>query len=407
MESLKAFFVEYEKVLVGLAAIAAVLFTIPFSWFIKKLKESKNANHYLEQELKNTKSRLIAAQSQLSLYDPNIFTKRLDSLSSAGAAQKELQNASEEYLYYQSKAITSAASHLAEKSLYNVQEDGSAALHEAKRWLSLGLSVSPRNPALTEVMDTVNQRLNAEKLDLPTKTLEIDSNLNFKQLKQVTTDLTTKANYSLAEYYAKHCIAVARQQFGESDGRYGFALTCLARVLALTGREYEAEPLYRASLKSSLRAFGEGHFDYGYALNNLGGLLRSVGEFQEAEPLFRQALGIFEKTLGKQHQSYNTCLNNLALLLKQVGRFDESEALFKQVLGNERKGLEEEDSTVSGTTLGNFADMLRTTGRFEEAEPLFRQAVDVFEKSLGPEHPDTVSSKANLEKLLTEQSSRN
>jgi hypothetical protein len=37
-----------------------------------------------------------------------------------------------------------------------------------------------------------------------------------------------------------------------------------------------------------------------------------------------------------------------------------------------------------------------------EAEPLMRRAVDIFEASLGPDHPSTQTAKRNLEILLAE-----
>src|SRR5271167_4778049 len=40
--------------------------------------------------------------------------------------------------------------------------------------------------------------------------------------------------------------------------------------------------------------------------------------------------------------------------------------------------------------LNNLALLLQATNRLAEAEPLMRRALEIFEKSLGPEHPDTI-----------------
>ncbi len=37
--------------------------------------------------------------------------------------------------------------------------------------------------------------------------------------------------------------------------------------------------------------------------------------------------------------------------------------------------------------------------RFSEAEPLMRRALEIFEKSLGPDHPNTQTVRGNLESL--------
>ncbi|MHC4620694.1 MAG: tetratricopeptide repeat protein [Planctomycetota bacterium] len=70
----------------------------------------------------------------------------------------------------------------------------------------------------------------------------------------------------------------------------------------------------------------------------------------------RRALEIDEAPFGKDHHKVAICLNNLAQLLKE-------------------------------------------TGRLKEAEPLMHRALEIFTRSLGPDHPNTLRVKRNLEKL--------
>jgi hypothetical protein len=53
--------------------------------------------------------------------------------------------------------------------------------------------------------------------------------------------------------------------------------------------------------------------------------------------------------------------------------------------------------------INNLASLLQATSRLPEAEPLFRRAVSIFESSLGPDHPKTLTVRKNLELLLAEQ----
>ena len=46
-------------------------------------------------------------------------------------------------------------------------------------------------------------------------------------------------------------------------------------------------------------------------------------------------------------------------------------------------------------TLNNLAELLRTTNRLGEAEPLYHRALGIWERSLGPDHPN-VALKAYL-----------
>ena len=47
-----------------------------------------------------------------------------------------------------------------------------------------------------------------------------------------------------------------------------------------------------------------------------------------------------------------------------------------------------------------MAGVLKATNRLDEAEPLMRRAVEIFEDSLGAEHPSTVTVRGNLERFL-------
>ncbi|KAJ1637711.1 Tetratricopeptide repeat-domain-containing protein, partial [Pavlovales sp. CCMP2436] len=55
-----------------------------------------------------------------------------------------------------------------------------------------------------------------------------------------------------------------------------------------------------------------------------------------------------------------------------------------------------------GLTIG-FGRLLQAQGRLDEAEPLFRRALEGPEKTLGPNHPSTLTCVSNLAKLLLAQ----
>ncbi len=55
-----------------------------------------------------------------------------------------------------------------------------------------------------------------------------------------------------------------------------------------------------------------------------------------------------------------------------------------------------------GTHLNNLAVLYRAQGRYEAAEPLYQRALAIFEKALGPEHPNVVQGKKNYALMLNE-----
>jgi tetratricopeptide (TPR) repeat protein len=104
-------------------------------------------------------------------------------------------------------------------------------------------------------------------------------------------------------------------------------------------------------------------------------------------------------------QKYELEDESSALLLVRTGLFlsgqaqyAEAELLYKQALGIYERTLgPEHPDTI--TSLDNLADLYRLQGRYAEAETLFERVWGIREHSLGPEHPDTATSLRNLAAL--------
>ena len=55
------------------------------------------------------------------------------------------------------------------------------------------------------------------------------------------------------------------------------------------------------------------------------------------------------------------------------------------------------------TSLNNLAALYQAQGKYGEAEPLYQRALAIWEKALGPEHPDVATSLNNLAGLYYAQ----
>ena len=49
--------------------------------------------------------------------------------------------------------------------------------------------------------------------------------------------------------------------------------------------------------------------------------------------------------------------------------------------------------------LNNLAGLYRTQGQYAQAEPLYKRALAIWEKALGPDHPDVATSLESLAAL--------
>ena len=88
-------------------------------------------------------------------------------------------------------------------------------------------------------------------------------------------------------------------------------------------------------------------------------------------------------------------MNNLAQLYRNQGRGAEAELLYKRSLEIYEKGLGPNHPEVA-TSLNNLALLYSEQGRYAEAEPLYKRALAIYEKALGPDHPSIATSLNNL-----------
>ncbi|MGD0009424.1 MAG: FxSxx-COOH system tetratricopeptide repeat protein [Terriglobia bacterium] len=91
-------------------------------------------------------------------------------------------------------------------------------------------------------------------------------------------------------------------------------------------------------------------------------------------------------------------LNSAGYYLHRRARFSDAEPLYQRALMIFEKVLGPEHPNVA-TSLNNLAAVHHDQGKYAQAEPLYQQALAVREKALGPEHPAVAASLNNLAEL--------
>jgi CHAT domain-containing protein/Tfp pilus assembly protein PilF len=84
--------------------------------------------------------------------------------------------------------------------------------------------------------------------------------------------------------------------------------------------------------------------------------------------------------------------------LRSAGRYSEAIPLAQKVLEIVEKQLGPEDPNTANVLEG-LAGLYHATGAYGQAEPLYRRALALREKAMGPEHPDTAASLYSLAEL--------
>ena len=93
---------------------------------------------------------------------------------------------------------------------------------------------------------------------------------------------------------------------------------------------------------------------------------------------------------------------SLAYWFSEKIQWSETEALYRRALEGYEKALgAEHPDTLS--SVNNLGSLLRNKGDYEGAAALYRRALEGKEKALGAEHPSTLSSVNNLGSLLSDK----
>ena len=104
-----------------------------------------------------------------------------------------------------------------------------------------------------------------------------------------------------------------------------------------------------------------------------------------AEPLSHLAPG-FAQSIEEAAR-----LNEQAIQLYQQGRYADAEPLLKRSLAIYEKALGPDHPDVA-TSLNNLAVLYSNQGRYADAEPFHKRALAIYEKALGSDHPDVATS---------------
>ncbi|KAI4219106.1 MAG: hypothetical protein L6R36_008560 [Xanthoria steineri] len=99
---------------------------------------------------------------------------------------------------------------------------------------------------------------------------------------------------------------------------------------------------------------------------------------------------------------WTAVLSNAAWYAAEQGRYDEAEQMNRRALDGYEKVLGKEHSDTL-TSVSNLALVLRHQSKYDEAEQMNRRALDGGEKVLGKEHPSTLTSVYCLAYLLHQQ----
>ncbi|KAE8396584.1 hypothetical protein BDV23DRAFT_177575 [Aspergillus alliaceus] len=215
----------------------------------------------------------------------------------------------------------------------------------------------------------------------------------------------------------------------------------LASVYIRQGRFKQAETLETQVLESSRQTLGPEHHDTLTTMADLAMINYEQGHYKQAETLMVQVLGAMKIVLGPEHRDTLASMAYLGHIYHSQGRLNQAEELYVQVLESQKRVMgpehpltvieekekilgAEHPSTLSTskiatsgkarethnrgqkentriraslylTSIHNLALTYSSQAKWRQAEEL-RVEVLEFQKKLGPEHINTITSVVNL-----------
>ncbi|KAM0703854.1 hypothetical protein Q7P35_009040 [Cladosporium inversicolor] len=125
---------------------------------------------------------------------------------------------------------------------------------------------------------------------------------------------------------------------------------------------------------------------------NLTIVLKKRGMFEKAELMMIQVIGDRIEQLGGVHPDTFTSANNLAMVLCNREYYYDAQMLLRSALaGSEREERHGREHPRTCVAVWWLAHLMGVLARESEATTLYQRAISGFRKSLGEDHPYTVS----------------
>jgi len=130
----------------------------------------------------------------------------------------------------------------------------------------------------------------------------------------------------------------------------------------------------------------------------LGIILEAQADLEEAESWLRRSLRLRQQLFGLKAAVTADTQVELALVYRRQGRLSEAEDLYRRAIATYR---DEPAAKYLPVALHNLGQILIEQQNTKEADRLLREAIAIWEKQLGPEHPDVAAGLTSLGILLT------
>lgn len=228
---------------------------------------------------------------------------------------------------------------------------------------------------------------------------ELDTNNVDYQLQAGQFMKEIQADYASAMTFFLRAERISTRQYGFISGPMATTLLELGSTCKLTHRIPEARNYYQQSLTVREQLRGKNSPAVAELLNNLAELVASEKDYNQALKYHVRAYKIRLKYYGENEEKTAESLMGIAGVNYRLGKYkkalegwQEANAIYQNTPNTPPQRL--------AANYNNIAGAYFQLGNQEEALRYFQMAYDIYINVLGPMHPRTKNTKANLDVLL-------
>ncbi len=211
-----------------------------------------------------------------------------------------------------------------------------------------------------------------------------------------------QARYPEALEHHQRALALREKLYGGDHLDVANSLSLAGSTLQVMGRLAEALAMAERALAMRLRLLGADHPLIATGLANVAGLNLAHGRADQAVEAFRRALAIKRASLPADHPSIAITLSALSEALGEQGKLEESTRFAQEALDLlERQGQGQTLTAARARIALGELHLLAHSPVAAEREA--RTVVRIYEKALGPDHPDGAAGQHLLAKSLEAQ----
>jgi tetratricopeptide (TPR) repeat protein len=215
--------------------------------------------------------------------------------------------------------------------------------------------------------------------------------------------LVSDARYIDAKNVIRGVMELRQRSYGRTDISTLSCMSWLAVIYCQQGKWKVAETMFAELIETQKQVLGPKHLDTLNNMHNLATVYWNQKEWEKAEKLELQVIEVLKQIPGRESRSQILAARNcLGSIYESQRKLRQAEGLKMQVvqLCKEELGPEHPNTL---TSMANLASTYSKQERWKEAQELAMQVMETRKQMLGPKHPDTLTSMANLASTYRKQ----